>query len=107
MGIQICIDRFENSEEESEIIHVVKPGYIKMSLDILNSDKYATTEEDIIDAAANMISYFSENIKKCHKNGIKTCICGVEKKSQDKLVSNIGFDYKQGYYYGAPEKIKK
>lgn len=107
MGIQICIDRFENSEKESEIIHVVKPGYIKMSLDILNFDRYATSDEDIMDAAANMISYFSDILEKCRKNGIKTCICGIEKKSQDKLVSNIGFDYKQGYYYGKPERIKK
>lgn len=105
LGVQICIDKFENSEEETEIIYVVKPGYIKMSLDILNSDKYATSDEDILNAATNMISYFSDILEKCHKNGIKACICGIEKKSQDKLVSNIGFDYKQGYYYGKPERM--
>lgn len=107
MGIQICIDSFENSDEESEIITVVKPGYIKIGLDILNSDMYATSEEDIMDAAAKMVGYFSEIIEKCHKNGIKACICGIERQTQDKLVSNMGFDYKQGYYYGKPEKIKK
>lgn len=106
MGIQICIDRFENSNEESEIIQVVKPGYIKMSLDILNSDMYATSDEDIMNAAANMIGYFSDIIDKCHKNGIKVCVCGIEKRAQDQLVSNIGVDYKQGYYYGKPEKIE-
>lgn len=104
MGIQICIDKFENSDEESEIINVVKPGFIKMSLDILNSDMYATSDEDIMDAAANMIGYFSDIIEKCHNNGIQVCICGIEKKTQDKMVSSIGFDYKQGYYYGKPEK---
>ena len=105
MGIQICIDQFENSKEESEIINAVRPGYIKMSLDILNSDMYATSDEDIIDAAANMVSYFADMIERCHKNGIQTCICGIEKSSQDKLVTSMGFDFKQGYFYGKPEKL--
>ncbi len=105
MGIGICIDRFENSNEEQEIINVVKPGYIKMSLDILNSDMYATSDEDVVEATMNMLGYFSDIIDKCHKNGIKTCICGIEKRSQDNIVAKTGFDYKQGYYYGKPEKI--
>ena len=107
MGIQICIDRFENSDEEREIIDVVKPGYIKMSLDVLNSDMYATSDEDIIETTANMINYFSDIVEKCHKNGIKACICGIEKKSHDNIVSKMGFDFKQGYYYGKPERIAK
>ena len=107
MGIKICIDRFENSDEEREIIDVVKPGYIKMSLDVLNSDMYATSDEDIIETTANMINYFSDIVEKCHKNGIKACICGIEKKSHDNIVSKMGFDFKQGYYYGKPERIAK
>lgn len=106
MGIEICIDKFENSDEDMEIINVVKPAYIKMSLDILNSDMYATSSEDIVEAATAMISYFSDIIDKCHKNGIKACICGIEKKPQDKIVSQMGFDFKQGYYYGKPEKYE-
>lgn len=107
MGIQICIDRFENSNEEKEIINVIKPKYIKMSLDILNSDMYATTDDDIIEAAANMIGYFSAIVDSCHKNGIKACICGIEKKSQDRIVSQMGFDFKQGYYYSKPERLEQ
>jgi len=106
MGIKICIDRFENSEEEREIIHGVKPNLIKMSLDILNSDIYATSEEDIMESNAKMIEYFSEIIEKCHDNGIGVCICGIEKKSQDALVAKMDFDFRQGYYYGSPEKLE-
>lgn len=105
MGIKICIDRFENSEEEREILSVIKPDYIKMSLDILNSDIYATSEEDILEATANMIAYFSDVINKCHSNNIKACICGIEKKSQDSIATKMGFDYKQGYLYGKPERM--
>ena len=77
-----------------------------MSLDILNADMYATSNEDIVEAAASMITYFSEIVDKCHKNGIKACICGIEKKSQDKIVSQVGFDFKQGYYYSKPQKLE-
>lgn len=104
MGILICIDKFENSEEDMAIISVVKPQLIKMSLDMINSDMYATSDEDVVEATMNMIGYFSEIVDKCHKNGIKTCVCGVEKRSQHRIVSKIGFDYKQGYFYGKPEK---
>ena len=106
MGISVCIDRFENSDEDREIINVIKPKYIKMSLDILHADMYATSSEDIVEAAASMITYFSEIVDKCHKNGIKACICGIEKKSQDKIVSQVGFDFKQGYYYSKPQKLE-
>ena len=106
MGIQICIDKFENSDEDREILSVVKPGYIKMSLDILNSDMYAASDDDIMEASVNMIRYFTKVVDLCHENDIKACICGIEKKSQDDLVSKIGFDYKQGFFYGRPERKK-
>lgn len=107
MGINICIDRFENSNEDQEIISVLKPKFIKMSLDILNMDMYATSDEDIEEASAQMVTYFTDIVNKCHKNGIKACICGIEKKSQDEIAVKVGFDFKQGYHYGKPERIKK
>lgn len=97
MGVTICIDRFENSNEDREIINVVKPGYIKMSLDILNNDE----------SYAEAVERLSEINEKCHKNGIKACICGIENSEQDKLADKAGFDYKQGYYYGKPQELEK
>ena len=105
MGIKICIDKFENSEEDQEILSAVQPHYIKMSLDILNSDIYATSDDDMLEASKNMSKYFAEVIEKCHANGIKACICGIEKKSQDNIASEMKFDYKQGYLYGKPERL--
>ena len=105
MGIRICIDKFENSDEDKEILSAVKPQYIKMSLDILNSDMYATSEEDIQEASQNMIEYFKDVIEKCHASGTKACICGIEKKSQDAIADEMKFDYKQGYLYGKPERL--
>jgi len=105
MGIQICIDKFENSDEDKEILGVVKPGYIKMSLDILNSDMYAVSDEDIMETTQNMIEYFSDVLMKCREAGIKACICGIEKESQNAIADRIGFDYKQGYFYAKPDKI--
>ena len=105
MGIKICIDKFDNSEEDKEILQVVKPGYIKMSLDILNSDMYLTSDDDILEAMENMVDYFSEVVKECHNNGIKACLCGIEKKSQEEIAEKIGFDYKQGFLYGKIGKL--
>ena len=106
IGVNICIDNFEDSDEENEIISVVKPGYIKLSLDILNSDVYATNDDDEIESMNEMNGYFSSVISKCRKNKVKVCICGIENKSQDKMVSQLGFDYKQGYFYGKPEPLE-
>ena len=106
IGANICIDRFENSNEEREILGVVKPKFIKMSLDILNMDMYATSDEDIEELSLQMLEYFTIMLNACHLNNIKACICGVEKKSQDILVTKAGFDYKQGFFYGKPEKFK-
>lgn len=105
MGIKICIDKFDNSDEDKEILNAVKPDLIKMSLDILHSDMYATSDDDMMEASENMIKYFKEVIETCHENGIKACICGVEKKSQDAMIVEMNFDYKQGYLYGKPEKL--
>ncbi len=105
MGVNICIDNFEDSEEHQEILKVIKPGYIKLSHNILNSDIYATSESDEREAISAEKKYFSMVIYACHENNIKACVCGIENKTQDKLVSDMGFDYKQGYFYGKPEKL--
>ena len=107
MGIGICIDKFENTDEEQEIIKVLEPKYIKMSLDSLNSDIYATTSEDFLKAEEEMERTFTHIISECRQHGIKACICGVETAAQDELVTSLGFDYKQGYFYGKPERLER
>jgi len=106
MGIKICVDNFENTNEDREILGVIKPDYIKVSLDMLNSDMYATSEDDIRETMENMEKYFAAVIEQCHSNGIKACICGIENKNQDKVASEMGFDFKQGYFYARPERLK-
>ncbi len=107
MGVGVCIDRFENSEENDEIISVIKPEYVKMSLDILNFDMYATTKKDFLNAAFSMVKYLSDVIKKCHANNIKVCICGIEDKEQENTISLLDFDFKQGYYYNKPKTLEE
>ncbi len=107
MGISICIDRFENTYEEQEILRVLEPKYIKMSLDSLNNDIYASSDEDFIKAEKDMETNFIHIIDECRNHGIKSCICGVETGSQDALITRLGFDYKQGYFYGKPEELKR
>ncbi len=106
LGVSVCIDHFENSEENREIISVIEPQLVKLSMDILNNDMYATTKDDYLNATQEMIDIISEIIENCHKNKIKVCICGIENKSQEQTISDLGFDYKQGYYYSKPVELE-
>lgn len=105
MGIAVCIDRFENSDENDEIIAVIEPEYVKMSLDILNFDMYASSKDDILRSTFDTINYLSDIIKKCHNKNIKVCVCGVEDKSQENIISMVDIDFKQGYYYNKPQRL--
>ena len=107
MGIDICIDRFENTAEEQQILQVLEPKYIKMGLDSLNGDFYAATPEDFAKAESEMERRLERVLNACARSGVKTCICGVETGAQDRLVTRLGFDYKQGFYYGKPEPRDK
>ncbi len=106
MGIKICVDRFENSDEEKEIIQVLSPDYIKMSVDVLNFDTFVTNGEDMALAAMELVSYFADIISKCEKYNVDVCICGVENSVQDKAIETLRFAYKQGYYYGKPVRYE-
>lgn len=107
MGISICIDKFENTDEEQKIIRVLEPRYIKMSLDSLHTDLYAATTEDFSKLEKEMGKKFTHILDVCKEHGIKTCICGVETSAQDQFVTKLGFDYKQGYFYARPQALRK
>ena len=104
MGVSICIDHFEDKDEENEILELIKPNYIKISSDALYYDMLASDDAEIRDAEQQTYRYFSKIIVKCAKKNIKVCICGVENEEQDKLVSELGFDYKQGFFYTKPRR---
>ena len=106
LGVSVCIDHFENSDENREIISVIEPQLVKLSMDILNYDMYATTKDDYINATYEMIEIISGIIESCHRKKIKVCICGIENKSQEQTISMLDFDYKQGYYYSKPAELE-
>ena len=113
MGVGICIDKFENTEEEEQIMQVLEPQYIKMSLDSLHGDLYAVSAADFAASEAETEIRLARLVAACgtlnsasHRK-IKTCICGVETETQDKLVTRLGFDYRQGFFYGKPEALSQ
>ena len=105
IGVSICIDHFENSVEDTEIISVVEPELVKMSLDILNNDMYATSKDDYMNATMEMINYLCNIIEQCHQKGIKVCVCGIATKTQERAIATLDFDFKQGYYYSKPKEL--
>lgn len=107
MGVSVCIDNFETSAENEEIISVVRPNYIKLSVDVLNLDMYATNEKEYKYSALDTAAYLLKTIAQCHEQGIKVCICGIENEEQEASITKLfDFDFKQGYYYGQPKKLE-
>ncbi len=103
LGVKICIDRFESSTEQEEIFKALVPEYIKLSVDVVNNDLLATSEEEINAANTESLRFIFKTLISCERSGIKACICGIETKEQEKMfVSSMPFDYKQGYLYGKP-----
>lgn len=107
MGLPICIDHFEAKAHENEILQIIEPEYVKMSSDAFSQYHMATTEKDMYFASMNTITYFSEIINKCSKKHISVCICGIENKMQNELISRINFSYKQGYLFGHPAELNE
>lgn len=105
MGMPICVDHFEAKESENEILQVIEPEYVKMSSDVFASYDLATSEQDMYYASLNTATYFTEIIEKCNKQDIAVCICGIENKMQNEIISRLGFRFKQGYYFGHPMRV--
>lgn len=102
MGFQICVDHFENKEKENEILRVLEPEYVKMSSDVFKAGLLTDTSD-----RRRMTSYFRDILSRCERQNISACICGVESQEQDEFVDNLGFRYKQGFYYGKPMPLKE
>ncbi len=108
IGVKICVDKFESSKEQDEILEALIPEYIKFSADVVNNDMLATSEEEVIRANTEMLKFIFKTLARCEKNHIKACICGIENKEQESMfVKEMNFDYKQGYLYGKPAIYKK
>ena len=98
MGISICIDSFETSDEYMEILQVIRPHYVKISIDVPEMDRDSTLVE--------RNRYFGDMIAACEKNGVKVCICDIETVIEDLMMREHNFCYMQGYYYGKPERLE-
>lgn len=100
MGFQFCVDHFENKEQENEILRVLEPRYVKMSSDIFTP----TMPDGSI--APETVDYLRGLLRSCEHQRVSVCICGVENRVQDRLISGLGFRYRQGYYYMKPMRLK-
>lgn len=105
MGIQICVDHFENKDRENEILRVIEPEYVKMSSAVFS--QFEDSRERSKTGSESIDEYFTDIINRCNRQHINVCICGVENKEQDELVTRLGFRYKQGYYYGRPLRLSE
>ncbi len=107
IGVKICIDRFEDSTERDELIQAGIPNYVKLSARRMNIDWNGVETDDNRDA--KRMQFIDEKaaliklLYNCKKNGIMTCICGIETEVEHKFfTTGMEFDFKQGYLFGSP-----
>lgn len=99
MGYQICVDHFEDKVQAEEILAVFRPDYVKVSGNVFRIHAPAgLTENEPKDILESMI-------RSCHENNIGFCVSGVETEEQDERVRMLGADYRQGFFYGYPDKV--
>lgn len=103
MGYQICVDHFENKQQEHEIMSVFKPDCVKLSGAI-----FARQEGDDERAAqARTLAYLHQVQGQCQDNGICLCVSGIEDDVQNNLLSGSQVDYRQGFLFGRPERLEQ
>lgn len=107
MGLRIGVDHFEAKESENEILQVIKPDYVKISPDIFLRSDFSTTADELHNANLDMVVYIMDIIRKCNRKNIKTCICGIENRSQHESLLRMDFSFRQGFYYGKPMQLNE
>lgn len=96
-GCKFAIDDFGSGYSNFEQVLKMKADYLKIDgsliKDIVNDPDAKVVIETIVDFAK--------------KTGLKTVAEFVSDGEIDKILDEIGVDYKQGFYYGKPEPLSK
>jgi len=92
-GIQIAIDDFGVDFSNEERVRLLKPDYIKLDKSLLDS-YMEHGDPKLVEAIA-----FSKN------EGATVIVEGVETKEQADILTSLGVEFMQGYYWGRPTPL--
>lgn len=115
-------DEIENYEEIMEFIKIIKSNGCKLAIDDFGSgysnfNHLFNMKPDILKLDGTLIKDIntnknSKNIVKAmvmlaKESGIQTIAEFVDNQDVDELITNIGLDFGQGYYYSPPQDLLK
>ena len=115
-------DEIENYEEIMEFIKIIKSNGCKLAIDDFGSgysnfNHLFNMKPDILKLDGTLIKDIntnknSKNIVKAmvmlaKESGIQTVAEFVDNQDVDELITNIGLDFGQGYYYSPPQDLLK
>lgn len=115
-------DEIENYEEIMEFIKIIKSNGCKLAIDDFGSgysnfNHLFNMKPDILKLDGTLIKDIntnknSKNIVKAmvmlaKESGIQTVAEFVDNQEVDELITNIGLDFGQGYYYSPPQDLLK
>ena len=115
-------DDIENYEEIMEFIKIIKSNGCKLAIDDFGSgysnfNHLFNMKPDILKLDGTLIKDIntnknSKNIVKAmvmlaKESGIQTVAEFVDNQEVDELITNIGLDFGQGYYYSPPQDLLK
>lgn len=92
-GIQIAIDDFGVDFSNEERVRLLKPNYIKLDKSLL--DNYIERNE----------SKLIEAIEFSRSEYAIVIVEGVETKEQVDILTDLGVEFMQGYYWGKPLRV--
>ncbi len=91
-GLEIAIDDFGTAQSSLTNINKIRVNYIKIDRKLVASIEGDQGEAVVCDAIIAM----------AHKLGLKVIAEGVETEVQEKILTDAGCDFAQGYLYSTP-----
>ncbi|CAA6818451.1 MAG: diguanylate cyclase/phosphodiesterase (GGDEF & EAL domains) with PAS/PAC sensor(s) [uncultured Sulfurovum sp.] len=96
-GVKLAIDDFGTGESNFARIHAYQPDYIKIDGSLIRHIEQDSFSQDIVET----IVFFAK------KQNIKTIAEYVENENIYNIITNLGVDYSQGYYFSKAGLLKE
>ena len=96
-GVKVAIDDFGSGFSNFSRVLMYQPDYIKIDGTLIRDIEHNHLSKSMVET----IVYFSK------KQGIKTIAEYVENENIYNILSALGVDYSQGYYFGKAESLKR
>lgn len=91
-GLKIAFDDFGTGYASLEIFRVLSADELKIDRSFIDRITYDVVDQRIV----------TELINLCHSMDMVICVEGIETKEMDSIVSQLGPELLQGYYYNMP-----